>query len=603
MLKILMQWKDGNMKLQTWLYKLKGLSNAIIRYSVTTGFLIAIAVINAISIQRVDTYPKLLMSCIVGAMLCATMQAVWERFFSRFTQWIILLLSGVVLTVFYYLIIQNASDYSAELSLRTTIAIIALYMIYSLIPTIKSKVSFNDNFMIIFKAMFQTIFFSVILFGGCSLVIAAFHLLIRDVNQNIYLHTGNIIFSLFGPIYFLSRIPVYPVIEEGDTDNATEQEKQVVNAATCPKFLEVLISYIIIPLTTIYTVILVFYIILNIRGKFWTNNLLEPLIVSYAIAIILVYLLASKMENKLTQFYRLVFPKVLVPIVIFQILSSFLRIQDVGITHDRYYVILFGVYAAASGVIMSLLSVKRNGLLAAVLIGFAIVSIVPPIDAFTISRYSQENMLRRVLRKNEMLKKDKIIANSNISDDDKKKIAIAVEYLDRMGYAEKISWLPDEFNAYEDFYDLFGFYQYDIPNKDIVNIFVSRNPNMIYDIAGYDVMARTYVNMEEIDDSIISDIEKEGSRYRLLKEKSGTFFKIILEDVNNKEVIHFDTKEIFTKYRNFSMEKTQLTKEDASFLVENEEIKMMMVVQEANMNRSADQEFYNAEVYIFIQFK
>jgi hypothetical protein len=172
-----------------------------------------------------------------------------------------------------------------------------------------------------------------------------------------------------------------------------------------------------------------------------------------------------------------------------------------------------------------------------------------------------------------------------------------------MGYADKIEWLPTDFNVYEDFYDLFGFYQYDIPNKETINIYVSRNPNTIFNIAGYDVMARTYINMEEIDDSIISDVEQKGNRYRLLKEKAGTFFKIVLQDADNKEIISFNTEEIYTKYSSYPSEKTELSNEDASFLVEQNQIKMMIIVQEANMNKSADQEFYNADIYIFLQFK
>ena len=80
------------------------------------------------------------------------------------------------------------------------------------------------------------------------------------------------------------------------------------------------------------------------------DNRLEPMLVAFAITVILVYILASKIENKIPQLFRKVFPKVLVPIVVFQIVSSVLRTQDTGITHGRYYVILFGIFAAVSGV-------------------------------------------------------------------------------------------------------------------------------------------------------------------------------------------------------------------------------------------------------------
>ena len=175
------------------------------------------------------------------------------------------------------------------------------------------------------------------------------------------------------------------------------QKESIDEAAHCPKFLEVLISYILIPLIAVFTLILVIYIIKNIGGEFWTDNLLEPMLVSYAITVILVYILASEIENKFTAFFRKVFPKVLVPIVLFQITSSILSLADTGVTHTRYYVILFGLFAAVSGILLSFLPVRKNGVIAALLIVFAIISIVPPVDAFTVSRSSQTNTLKNVL--------------------------------------------------------------------------------------------------------------------------------------------------------------------------------------------------------------
>ena len=59
-----------------------------------------------------------------------------------------------------------------------------------------------------------------------------------------------------------------------------------LEAAKCPKFFEILISYIIIPLIAVFTIILLVYIIKNIGGEFWSDNLLEPMIVSYSIFVI-----------------------------------------------------------------------------------------------------------------------------------------------------------------------------------------------------------------------------------------------------------------------------------------------------------------------------
>ena len=87
----------------------------------------------------------------------------------------------------------------------------------------------------------------------------------------------------------------------------------------------------------------------------------------------------------------------LVPIVVFQIISSLLSLSDTGITHTRYYVILYGLFAAVSGILLSFLPVRKNGVIAALLIVFSIFSIVPPVDAFSISKSSQINLVEKVL--------------------------------------------------------------------------------------------------------------------------------------------------------------------------------------------------------------
>ena len=65
--------------------------------------------------------------------------------------------------------------------------------------------------------------------------------------------------------------------------------KEVSNAIRPSKFLEGLISYIIIPITAIFTVILLLYVIMNITGDFWKDNLMEPLLVTFSITVIVVY--------------------------------------------------------------------------------------------------------------------------------------------------------------------------------------------------------------------------------------------------------------------------------------------------------------------------
>lgn len=589
-----------------WTNKLKGrltgLTNAIARFPLTTLSLLVAAFINAYGISSEKDVSELLLTFVVGAFLSATLQVAYERYFSKLTARLSLMGAVVLLTSGYYLIIREASQLSMEIEIRTAVALFALLIAFILVPVIKSKISFNKSFMITFKSLFNSLFFSGVIFAGIAIILGAFNILIFEIDYTAYPHSANIIFVIFAPMYFLSLIPIFPgTSSQQQTDR---QQETIEKVAYCPKFLEILISYILIPLIAVFTLILVLYILKNIGGEFWTDNLLEPMLVSYAITVILVYILASEIENKFTLLFRKIFPKVLVPIVLFQIVSSFLTLGDTGVTHTRYYVILFGIFAAVAGVLLSFLPVRKNGIIAALLIVFAVVSIVPPVDAFTVSRESQINLLQEVLQKNNMLENNNIKPNASISAEDKQTISNAVQYLSRMDYTKKVDLLPDDFDVYRDFEDTFGFSQYDhgpgVP--DIKPIYLVVDQSSPINITGFDALIRVEINLK-YDAEGTFEIVKDGEAYTLMKEVQDgqIIFKLVGED--NQELITFNTKQIYDRYNDYTaVGKDTISIEEATFTEENEKAKMTVVIQHVSVEKGNEQ-YNNAGLYVLVAIK
>ncbi len=197
------------------------------------------------------------------------------------------------------------------------------------------------------------------------------------------------------------------------------------------------------------------------------------MLVNYSIAIILIYILSSMLENKFAVLFRKFAPKVLVPIVVFQVIASVLKVGEMGITYGCYYAALYGVYAAIARGILSFVPVKRNGLIAALLIIFSVISIVPPVDAFSVSKNSQLNNLEETLLANGMLENGEIIAKPDLDNEEKKKIINSMNYLSRMECLDKVTFLPDDFEFYNDFYDTFGFREYEGPDGIKETVFVN----------------------------------------------------------------------------------------------------------------------------------
>ncbi len=581
-----------------WIRKLKdrikGLTDAIARFPLTTMFLLAAAITDAYGISTEKDILKFLFPLAVGAFLSAVAQAAHERYFTKTAARFVLMGIVVLLTAGYYLIIRPAPKLSMEIEIRTAVALFAVLIGFIWVPTIKSKTSFNQSFMITFKSFFNSLFFSAVIYGGISIILAAFDQLIFRINTDAYPHTANIIFIIFAPMYFLSLIPVYPGA------NAKTPAKKIDDAAHCPKFLEVLISYIIIPLIAVFTLILVIYIVKNIGGRFWQDNLLEPMLVSYSITVILTYILASDLENKFTILFRKIFPKVLVPIVLFQIASSILSLADTGVTHTRYYAILFGIFAAAAGVLLSFLPVRKNGVIAALLIVFAAVSIVPPVDAFTVSRNSQTNTLKNVLMKNNMLADNQIHPNGSISKKDQKTITYTVNYLSMMEYTKKIAWFPKDFKVYDDFKKTFGFEEYQQPAVNMnQGVYLGLKQPAPMKITGYDLFVQTDIYGKGGNETVC-DFEKAGKTYTLRKDPANG--QITVYGKKDEKLITFKMKEIYNRFASYQSMKQTISVQEATFTKENSRAKITIVVQNVAVENQ-NPENNNALLNLFVGIK
>lgn len=575
--------------------RLTGLTKATGRFPLTTLFLIAAAVTSIIDLNSDIYYETYIVSFILGAFLSATGQVIYERFFPDKKNYNYLLMGiSIFLTAGYYLIIKDTPNFSIELSVRTGVAMFAVFISFILIPTIKREITFNENFLISFKSFFISLFFSVIIFGGISLILGAIDQLLFKIDYDWFSYTAIVVFIIFSPLFFLSMIPVY---RESQNDGYKE-------SANVPRLLEILISYIIIPISAIFTLILVIYIIINIKGDFWTNNLLEPMLVSYSISIILIYILSSLLENQFALLFRKIAPKVLVPIVIFQVIASILKIREMGVTYTRYFVILYGIYAVVAGVILSIVPVKKNGIIAGLLIIFSLMSIIPPIDAFTISRNSQINNLEKTLIENQMLENDRIISKPNLNNEERKKIVNNVSYLERMEYFDEVSFIPDDFQMYRDFESTFGFRQYqDNENKED-SIFLSLLREEAISIQGYDFMTIILADMVEGNNEIQKAVfTYQDKKYTIepLEQDKNIFIRLL--DENKNVIIEFPLEEIVNKFHGDYNVSNEINLKDATFLVENDNVKMEVIIQEFYINKLPKDTTYWGNLFILIDFK
>lgn len=594
--------------------KLEGLIQAVNRYPLTILFLIAIMIVNIVLINDgSESNFRLLFALLIGALLSAVGEQIYERFFTKLHARFLLMGGALVLFVLYYFAIGSNSTFDIEYGTKTAVILFAGIMSFVWVPSIKSKITFNEVFMASFKAFFTTVLFSFVIAGGVSLIIFATDSLLFDVNDKLIMHTLNIIYSLFAPIFFLSLTPRYLGKRDAlkSSEELTHRNDYVETATHCPRTLEVLISYIIIPLTALYTIILLVYVLLNITGEFWTKNLMEPLLVSYAITVIIVYILASTVENKFAHFFRVIFPKVLIPIVLFQTIASILKINEMGVTHGRYYVIIFGVFALIAALIFSFTPIRKNGLIVVALIAFSAISIIPPIDAFTVSRNNQINLLESTLEKNNMLENNEVTQKENIPEKDKKVITKTVDYLNSMGYADRLKWLPDTIWESSQFKTTFGFNEvYEESTNDDENMYayLEMGDNQLLDIKGFDYMTNMYTTKDQIgndEEEFKKTFDVANKTYTSTERDANGYLEIVISDENDEELITFNTENIFTQIFGEELDSFDggedhiMSIETATVTEENDKVKIRAIVNSADMYEDS----HSADFYIFIDIK
>jgi hypothetical protein len=607
--------------------RFEGISFTILRFPLTLIFLLA-AVINnifAIHASRDDAYVKLLVTFLLGATISTVLQLIYERFYQRPNIRRLFMGLTILLTTLYYLLIRN-SDWSIEVTLRTIVLQFILTVAFIWVPVIKNKYDFNHSFMAGFKSIFSAGFFTGILFLGTVIIFQAINSLIVEVHDRTYIHSANLIFVLLAPIYFLSLIPVYSPKKETDVkdvddvvnvhntfvnknsgentfNDTIESDQEIMKYVRPTKFLEKLLTYVIIPITVVFTIILLLYILMNITDDFWTNNLMEPLLVSYSITVIIVYVLAASLDNTVAIYFRKLFPKILIPVVLFQTLSSVLKISENGITYGRYYVILFGVFATIAGVLFSILPIRKNGIIAPILITLSIISILPPVDAFTISKINQIGRLKQVLIQNQMLENNNIKPNTNISEEDKNRIKTSLRYLNQMNYINDVTWLS-QYRSSLDFKKTFGFEEYESYDKNVINVFLNRDTTSPINVDDYDYFLRANLNNENKGTILLSQLKKEEKIYTVEVINDTEQNQQLIIDKEGQQLITFDLSEMYSRFiTNQSNEKSLLSTEELTFTKENNEVILTIVAENITINQWSDNMYQMSDINILIKIK
>ncbi|MDB4924837.1 DUF4153 domain-containing protein [Mucilaginibacter sp.] len=253
----------------------------------------------------------------------------------------------------------------------------------------------------IFLRFLAGVLYSAVLYMGLSAALAAANFLFNlKIEWRTYVVLWYCIAGIFNTLFFLAGIPANTAALNEDT--------------SYPKGLKIFTQYVLIPLATVYVLILLAYEVKLIVQWSLPKGMVSNLILGYAVfgilSILLIYPIREQENNKWIKTYARNFYFLLIPLLVLLFLAMGRRIFAYGITEERYFLLILAFWLLFITAYF-LLSKKQNiKVIPVSLCLLTLLSIYGPQSAFSISTYSQRRILINIFKKNNAYKNDKLVS-------------------------------------------------------------------------------------------------------------------------------------------------------------------------------------------------
>ncbi|MFT3901700.1 MAG: DUF4153 domain-containing protein [Niabella sp.] len=262
--------------------------------------------------------------------------------------------------------------------------------------------------------------FSAVLYAGLAGAIAAMDTLFDlSVNGKWYARLFIFLAGIFNTFFFLAGVPTNAATLEAEQDY--------------PKVLKFFTQFVLVPLVSIYLIILLAYeakiIMIWQLPQGWVSNLIIAYGIAGILSILLVYPIRTMPGNSWIKIFSRWFYALLIPLLILMFVAIGKRISAYGFTEERVIVLATAIWLTG----LALLYLFRpNGDIRIIPITLTCVALIVSLVAFSISETSQQNRLKVLLQNNHLLENGKtnaLKAGQTISFKDRKNISSIVYYL------------------------------------------------------------------------------------------------------------------------------------------------------------------------------
>ncbi len=508
----------------------------------------------SINSELEDILYKVLLSLALGLPLFATIKLYFERFKNKISRRYVVDIAVLGFLLVYYLFIPKEPDQVFMFRYLTLSA--SLYLVFTLVPYFLKRKNYSLYVMNLITRFFITCLYSLVLFLGIiATIFTVEQLFDLTISSKIYMDIFILVAGLFAVPYFLGNIPTY------------DEDMKIINY---PKVLRTLFLYIILPLISIYTVILYAYFAKMILTWEWPRGLVGNLVLWYGIisTISLFFVRSLGDENKWAKHFSKYFPMViLIPLGI-MFFAIAIRVNEYGITIPRYGVIISGLWILGN-MVYGIFSKHYKSII--VVISATVILLISaygPLSGISVSIWSQNNRFESLLEEYGMLNGDEIIKPSQkLSEEEEKAISEILRYFEYNHELKDIRVLPQDFDL-EQMKDVFGFeYVNYIRDMEYINYYFSERASL-FDISEYDYVA----DLERGIDS------RSGDMHVLYSEVSKEF-EILLKD---EKVYEVNMEDLAGQYHLMRQGKQPEKIEDIMIMDGNEKVSITFMFYNLN---------------------
>lgn len=243
----------------------------------------------------------------------------------------------------------------------------------------------NKNFFLRFAA---AVLYGGVLYIGLAIALASIKELFNVLwDYEIYLRLWIIIIGLFTTTFFLSGI--------------SKPLQQLNLEYNYPKGLKIFTQYVLIPLSSIYLVILLSYELKIILNGTLPRGMVSNLILGYAVfgmlSLLLVHPLKDLEEHKWIKWYSKSFYLLMIPLLVLLFLAVYVRISTYGVTEGRYILCCLALWLSFITVYFLIKGQNQIRVIPISLVILSLIMVIGPWGMSVVSKKSQQKRLERLL--------------------------------------------------------------------------------------------------------------------------------------------------------------------------------------------------------------